>query len=142
MKKPLRLQFVFQCLPPNSIDALALEYLLDRERISASASRERVLEALAAWFIPDALLDELARERDGSTKRFLMEAIASLESRTAYCRSLLNQLDSVTEADRVKAVPVVSADTPPVPAQPPTPVVMEQEVEFDLSDAGSVFAEL
>ena len=136
MKKPLRLQFVFQSLPPNSIDALALAYLLDRERISASASRERVLEALAAWFIPDALLDELARGRDGNTKRFLMESIASLESRTAYCRSLLDQLDASVAVDRAEVTAVVGADAPLAPAP------QEQSVEFDLSDTGAVFAEL
>ena len=102
-----RLQFVYKSLPDASIQSRVVNLLLDREVMSAAQSKEQAMEALVAWFAGEVVrLDSSCSERDYS--QALAVAIASLESRAAYYRSLL-AMSGALVAPVVTAAPAATA---------------------------------
>ena len=88
-----RLQFVYRHLPDSSLEARVLGYLMNRDAITANRAKERVAEALAAWLGIDLLSHEPSLLLQSDCKRQLRNSIAALESRAAYCRRVLEEME-------------------------------------------------
>lgn len=86
MSTAQRLQLTYQGLPEASARLRVLRYLQDRDEITAAQAKEQSLEALTAWFAADAFQGQ---EDSVNHRQALSKAIAALDARSAYCRSLL-----------------------------------------------------
>ncbi|MEL7086018.1 MAG: hypothetical protein AAGM36_16135 [Cyanobacteria bacterium J06597_1] len=118
MSDLFRLQYVYRNLPDGSLESKVLNFLSDRRSITSSRAKERVMEALAAWLGVDALSAESEQLSSAESRQQLMAAIAALEGRVAYCRSMLMGLESrPSAAPSVVAVPAERVVTD-VPVEP------------------------
>ena len=134
MSTAQRLQLTYQSLPEASARLRVLTYLQDRDEITAAQAKEQSLEALTAWFAADAFQ---VQEDSVNYRQALSKAIAALDARSAYCRSLLALVDGDVLRSPVSARVTVQSGsvTPPVePASIESNSKSEPDSNLDIDD--------
>ena len=115
MSTAQRLQLTYQGLPEASHRFQVLAYLQDRNEISAAQAKEQSIEALTAWFAADAVW---AQKDTADYKKALSKAIAALDARSAYCRSLLALADGDVASTPVSTPSPAESNSISAPLEP------------------------
>lgn len=137
MLREHKLQMQFHAFDAST-EGRVLSYLRDRQRLTANSAREKVLQALAAWLAVDELESNRSQLDDGEFQQQLGTAIAVLDARSAYCRSLLAFAGGGQERPSLEAQPIIQSQSVAAPVEPPVvdaSSTSERDSSIDIDDA-------
>ena len=137
MLREHKLQMQFHTFD-TSTEGRVLSYLRDRQRLTANSAREKVLQALAAWLAVDELESNRSQLKDSEFQQQLGTAIAVLDARSAYCRSLLAFTGGGLERPSLEAQSPVQSQSVCAPVEPQAMEARstsEPDTSVDVDDA-------